>query len=226
MGGNDEDMSNHLVSKQRTDEELNEKNQRHSQEHTGNSAKWVKEGQNQQRKVAEKQQDPNHNDNVNWNEDSSPNQNNQDDVQGNEEQINTSSKILHSLHLNLDVESKNILNEPLIIEALDGEKGKEEDKDDKEDEGEELDRDEEKDMSAPSLGEKNMSPVESETVKEGEGTCQLFSSMNGTPSEEDSSWTTVSQDNSADKSPNGNGGKSQPSNICTSVFLYVLFLTL
>lgn len=229
MGGNDEDMSNHLVNKQRTDEELNEKNQRHSQEHTGNSAKWVKEGQNQQRKVAEKQQDPNHNDNVNWNEDSSSNQNNQDDMQGNEEQINTSSKILHSLRLNLDVESKNILNEPLIIEALDGEKDKEEDKDDKEDEGEELDRDEEKDVSASSLGEKNMSPAEAETLMEGEGlgkdSCQLFSDMNGTPSEEDSSWTTLSQDNSADKSPNGNGGKSQRPNICTSVFLRVLFLT-
>ncbi|XP_041919888.1 amyloid-beta A4 precursor protein-binding family B member 1-like isoform X2 [Alosa sapidissima] len=216
MGGNDEDMSNHLVSKQRTDEELNEKNQRNSQEHSGNSAKWVKEGQNQQRKVAEKQQDPNHNDNVNWNEDSSPNQNNQDDVQGNEEQINTSSKILHSLRLNLDVESKNILNEPLIIEALDGEKGKEKDKNDKEDEGEELDRDEEKDVSAPSSGEKNMSPAEAGSVEEGEDlgkdACQLFSDMNATPSEEDSSWTTVSQDNSADKSPNGNGDSIWDSN--------------
>lgn len=211
MGGKDEDMSNHLVNKQRTDEELNEKNQRNSQEPTGNSAKWVKEGQNQQRKVAEKQQDPNHNDILNWNEDGSTNQNNQDDLQGNEEQTNTSSKSLRSLRLNLDVESKNILNEPLIIEALDGEKDKEEDKDDKEDKGGELDRDEEKDISAPSLGEKNMSPTIAESVKEddlGKEACQLFSSVNGTPSEDDSSWTTLSQDNSADKSPNDNGGKS------------------
>ncbi|XP_012684328.1 amyloid-beta A4 precursor protein-binding family B member 1 isoform X2 [Clupea harengus] len=208
MGGKDEDMSNHLVNKQRTDEELNEKNQRNSQEPTGNSAKWVKEGQNQQRKVAEKQQDPNHNDILNWNEDGSTNQNNQDDLQGNEEQTNTSSKSLRSLRLNLDVESKNILNEPLIIEALDGEKDKEEDKDDKEDKGGELDRDEEKDISAPSLGEKNMSPTIAESVKEddlGKEACQLFSSVNGTPSEDDSSWTTLSQDNSADKSPNDNG---------------------
>ncbi|KAL2096079.1 hypothetical protein ACEWY4_008227 [Coilia grayii] len=219
MGGNDEDMSNHPVSKQRTDEELNEKNQRNSQEHSGNSAKWVKEGQNQQRKVAEKHQDPNHNDNLNWNEDGSVNQNNQDEVQGNEEQTNTtsSSKMLRSLRLDLDVESKNILNEPLIIEALEGEKGKEEDKDDKEDEGEESNRDEEKDVSASSQGEKNMSPADAESLKDGEDlvgkdTCQLFSDMNATPSEEDSSWTTLSQDNSTDKSPNGNGESIWDSN--------------
>ncbi|XP_063061160.1 amyloid beta precursor protein binding family B member 1-like isoform X2 [Engraulis encrasicolus] len=226
MGGNDEEMSNHPVSKQRTDE--NEKNQRNSQEHSGNSAKWVKEGRNQQRKVAEKHQDPNHNDeNLNWNEDGSVNQNNQDEVQGNEDQTTTtttttpSAKTLRSLRLDLDVESKNILNEPLIIESLEGEKGKEKDKDDK---VEESNRDEEKDVSVSSQEEKDdMSPPDveedGEDVEDGEeglagqDTCQLFSNMNATPSEEDSSWATLSQDNSgADKSPNGNGESIWDSN--------------
>ncbi|XP_028818538.1 amyloid-beta A4 precursor protein-binding family B member 1-like [Denticeps clupeoides] len=210
MGGHDEEMSNHLVNKQRGAEELNENNQWSNQEPTGNSAKWVKEDQNQQRKVAEKQQDPNHNDNIHWNQDDCPNQNNQDDQQDNEGQI-TSSKVLRSLRLSLEVETKNILNEPLIIEALDPEEKKENENDKEECK---LDQEEEKETLLPSQGEKNVSPTIVEPPREGGGkdTCQLFSNMNRTPSKEDCSWTTMSQDNSSDKSPNGNGESIWDSN--------------
>uniref|UniRef100_A0A3B4ZRY3 Amyloid beta precursor protein binding family B member 1 n=1 Tax=Stegastes partitus TaxID=144197 RepID=A0A3B4ZRY3_9TELE len=89
----------YVVNKQKQDEELKNKLNDGShwcdQESTGNNAKWLKEGQNQLRKVAENQQDQDHNCNINQNgnKEDFPHQNTtQEEQQGNEEQ-NKSPKI-------------------------------------------------------------------------------------------------------------------------------------
>lgn len=213
MGGHDDEDMTYVVNKQKQDEELKNKLNDGShwcdQESTGNNAKWVKEGQNQLRKVAENQQDQDHNCNINQNgnREDFPHQNTtQEDQQGNEEQTK-SPKIAMTPGLSQE-ESKNILNEPLLIDTLESteEKDKEREEDDKEKEGK-LEDDEE--TSGDTRGEKlaeEESNVESQRV--GRNACLLFSNMNGTPSDEESSWPALSQDNTADSSPNGNRGKN------------------
>lgn len=215
MGGRDDEDMPYVVNKQKQDEELKNKLNDSShwcdQESTGNNAKWVKEGQNQLRKVAENQQDQDHNCNIsqNGNKDDFPHQNStQEEQQGNEEQTK-SPKIIMTPGLSQE-ESKNILNEPLLINTLESteEKDKEREEDDKDKEKTE----EEEETSGDTRGEvvaEEQSNVESQREGSvvGRNACLLFSNMNGTPNDEESSWPALSQDNPADSSPNGNRGK-------------------
>ncbi|XP_032401414.1 amyloid-beta A4 precursor protein-binding family B member 1 isoform X1 [Xiphophorus hellerii] len=203
MGGHDDDGS-YVVNKQKQDEEL--KNKLNEGSHC-NNAKRVKEGQNQLRKVTENQQDQDHNCNINQNgnKDDFPLQNTtQEEQQGNEEQTK-SPKAAMTPSLSQE-ESKNILNEPLVIHALgsEEEKEKEREEDDKEKNN---DCEGQEEASDGGEGEKLAERSDVESHREGGGVgrnaCLLFSNMNGTPSDEDPSWPSLSQDNS-DNSPNGN----------------------
>lgn len=210
MGGHDDEEMPYVINKQKQDEELKNKLNDSShwceQESTGNNAKWVKEGRNQLRKVAENQQDQDHNCNIsqNGNKEGFPHQTTtQEEQQGNEEQ-SRSPKIAMSPGLSQE-ESKNILNEPLLIDTLESteEKDKEREEDGKE---KEITSEEDEDTSVVTEEESNVeSQVEGGVV--GRNACLLFSNMNGTPNDEESSWPPLSQDNTADSTPNGNKGK-------------------
>lgn len=202
MGGHDDEDMPYVVSKQKQDEELKNKLWC-EQEPTANNTKWLKEGQNQLRKVAENQQDQDHNCNISHN--GNLQSSTQDEQQGNEEHSESPKKALTPA-LNQE-ESKNILNEPLVIETLEISE--------KEDKGEEDDHEKEELQTGGSRGEKEPeSTMEAqeegsvEVQKEGSVTgrsaCLLFSNMNETPVEEESSWAPQSQDNPSDTSPNGN----------------------
>uniref|UniRef100_A0A3Q2P8T5 Amyloid beta protein binding family B member 1 n=1 Tax=Fundulus heteroclitus TaxID=8078 RepID=A0A3Q2P8T5_FUNHE len=211
MGGHDDEDVSYVVNKQKQDEELKNKLNEGShwcdQETIGNNAKRVKEGQNQLRKVAENQQDQDHNCNINQNgnEEDFPLQNiTQEEQQGNEEQTK-SPKIAMTPGLSQE-ESKNILNEPLLIDTLESEEEKDKER-------EEDDKEKDNISEAPeetSDGGTGEEPAEQTSVESnregsvvGRNACLLFSNMNGTPSDEETSWPSMSQDNS-DNSPNGN----------------------
>uniref|UniRef100_A0A671YM85 Amyloid beta protein binding family B member 1 n=1 Tax=Sparus aurata TaxID=8175 RepID=A0A671YM85_SPAAU len=152
MGGHDDEDMSYVVNKQKQDEELKNKLNDSShwcdQDSTGNNAKWVKEGQNQLRKVAENQQDQNHNCNISQN--------------GNKEEDGT-------------------------------------EKESKSEEDEETSGD-----TRGVAGEQRSVESQREGSVVGRNACLLFSNMNGTPNEEEPSWPAVSQDSTADSSPNGN----------------------
>ncbi|KAK5868856.1 hypothetical protein PBY51_009833 [Eleginops maclovinus] len=206
MGGHDDEDMPYVVNKQKHDEELKNKLNDSShwceQESTGNNAKWVKEGQNQLRKVAENHQDQDHNCNIsqNGNKDDFPHQNTtQEEQQGNEEQ-NKSPKISMTPGLSQEESKK-----PLLIDTAEctEEKDKKREEDDKE---KEKNSEEEEDISGDTIEESETEDVESqrEACVVGRNPCLLFSNMNGTPNEEEASWPPLTQDNTADSSPNGN----------------------
>lgn len=215
MGGHDDEDVAYVLNKQKQDEELknklNDGNHWCDQESIGNNAKWVKEGRNQLRKVAENQQDQDHNCNINQNgnKEDFPHQNiTQEEQQGNEEQTK-SPKLALKPGLSQE-ESKNILNEPLLIDTL--ESTEEKDKEREEDDKEKKDKSEEdEDTSSDTRGE--ITADQSNGEPQGDGSvvgrnaCLLFSNMNGTPSDEEASWPALSQDNASESSPNGNRGK-------------------
>lgn len=214
MGGHDDEDMSYIVNKQKQDEELKNKLNDSShwcdQEPTGNNAKWVKEGQNQLRKVAENQQDQDHNCNIsqNGNKEDFPHQTTtQEEQQGKEEQTK-SPKIAMSPALSQE-ESKNTRNEPLLINTLEStaEKDKERDEDDKENE-EKLDGDEESSGNTRVVsGEESNGEPQREGSVFGRNACLLFSNLNGTTNDEESSWPALTQDNTADSSPSDNRGK-------------------
>lgn len=205
MGGHDDEDMAYVVNKQKQDEELknklNESSHWCDQDTTGNNAKWVKEGQNQLRKVTENQQDQDHNCNIsqNGNKEDFPHQTNtQDEQQGKEEQTK-SPKNAMTPALSQE-ESKNILNEPLLIDTLESteEKDKEAEEDRKE---KESDRNE--DTAGVAEQESNAESQREGSVL-GRNACLLFSNLNGSPVDEEASWPSASQDNTADSSPNDN----------------------
>lgn len=213
MGGHDDEDMSYVVNKQKQDEELknklNDSSHWGEQESTGSNAKWMKEGQNQLRKEAENQQDQDHNCNIsqNGNKEDPQQTTTQEEQQGNEEQTK-SPKTTLSPGLNQE-ESKNILNDPLLIDTLESaeEKEKEREEDGKE---KETKPDEDEDTPSETRGvtegqRKGESQKEGSVV--GRNACLLFSNMNGSPNEEEISWPALSQDNTADSSPNGNRGK-------------------
>lgn len=213
MGGHEDEEMPYAVSKQKQDEELKNKlndcGHWCDQDSTGNNTKWLKEGQNQLRKVAENQQDQDHNCNIsqNGNKEDFPHQNTTHEEQhGNEDQSKSPKKALTPA-LNQE-ESKNILNEPLVIDALESTEEKENKREEDDREKEEEKSEEEEEERSGDRGGEEQRNVESQ--KEGgvvgRNPCLLFSNMNGTPVEEEASWTPLSQDNTADSdtSPNGN----------------------
>lgn len=214
MGGHDDEDIPYVLNKQKQDEELKNKLNDSShwceQESTGNNAKWVKEGQNQLRKVAENQQDQDHNCNISQNgnkEDVSHQNTTQEEQQRNEEQTK-SPKIALTPGLSQE-ESKNILNEPLLIDTLESteQKDKEREEDGKEKEKKSEDNEETSgDTRKEKVAQSNVESQREGSVA-GRNACLLFSNMNGTPSDEESSWPALPQDNTADSSPNGNRGK-------------------
>lgn len=213
MGGHDDDDMSYVVHKQKQDEELknklNESNHWCEQESTGNNAKWVKEGQNQLRKVAETQQDQDLNCNIsqNGNQDDFPNQTTtQVEQQGNEEQTKSPKRAM-TAGLSQE-ESKNILNDPLLINTL--ESTEEKDKEREEDGKEKKETADEDEPSGDTRGEAELQGnVESQREGSvlGRNACLLFSNLNGTPNEEESFWPVLSQDTTIDSSPNDNRGK-------------------
>uniref|UniRef100_A0A1A8M682 Amyloid beta (A4) protein-binding, family B, member 1 (Fe65) n=2 Tax=Nothobranchius TaxID=28779 RepID=A0A1A8M682_9TELE len=212
MGGHDDEDVAYVLNKQKQEgdlkNKLNDGNHWCDQESTANNAKWVKEGQNQLRKVTENQHDQDHNCNINQNGNKGdfPHQNiTQEEQQGNEEQTK-SPKIAMTPGLSQE-ESKNILNEPLLIDTL--ESTAEKDKEREEDGKEKEDRSEEdEETSSEATEEKDVESSNVESQREGgvfgRNACLLFSNMNGTPSDEETSWPALSQDNPSDSSPNGN----------------------
>lgn len=207
MGGHDDEDMSYAVNKQKQDEELknklNESSHWCDQDTTGNNAKWLKEGQNQLRKVTENQQDQDHNCNIsqNGNKEDFPHQTNtQDEQQGKEEQTK-SPKNAMTPGLSQE-ESKNVLNEPLLIDTL--ESTEEKDKEAEED-GKEKECDGSEDSAGVAEQQSNAEPQKEGGVL-GRNACLLFSNLNGSPIEEESSWPSLSQDNTADSSPNDNRG--------------------
>ncbi|XP_034024255.1 amyloid-beta A4 precursor protein-binding family B member 1 isoform X2 [Thalassophryne amazonica] len=194
MGGHDDEDMPYVVNKQKQEDDLKNK-----LNDAGNNTKWLKEGQNQLRKVAENQQDQDHNCNIsqNTNKESFSHQIiTQEELQVKVEQLKCSKTAVTPGFS--QEESKNILNEPLLIDTLESAEEKEEDKE-KEDK---LDDN----TSGVTRGEKVSNVVESqrEGGVVGRNARLLFSNLNGTPSDEESSWCALSQDNTGDTSPNGN----------------------
>lgn len=206
MGGRDDDASHR--------EEERARNQENEQGHSisGSNTKWIKEGQNQLRKVAEQQQDLNRNpdqnlnltENENESPDENPNQNHTLEGQEHDVENNKNLKALCS-----DVEIRNSANEPLLIDTSEVPKGKEQEEEEEEDE-------EEEEESLPaSSGEKDTDSSEaqssSESRRSGEddsrNKCLLFS-KNGAPSDEDSSCMSLSQGSTATSTPDGDTGRT------------------
>uniref|UniRef100_A0A673XGC4 Amyloid beta protein binding family B member 1 n=1 Tax=Salmo trutta TaxID=8032 RepID=A0A673XGC4_SALTR len=201
MGGHDDDVSYHVANNQHQDEvlknKLNDSGLWSDQESTdGNNAKWVKEGKNQLRKVAEKHQDQDQNGNQ---EDFSPHNTN-------EEEQTKSPKTAKTLGLK-EEESNTILKEPLLINTLVS-------AEDKDGEGEEDDKEKEDsseaDEEACSLieEERESEQRDAEAEREGSGVarnpCLLFSNVNGTPSDEETNWSALSQESAVESPPNEN----------------------
>ncbi|XP_061916396.1 amyloid beta precursor protein binding family B member 1 [Entelurus aequoreus] len=196
MGGHkDEDMPYVVANKQKHDEELKNKlNDWCDQESTGSNAKWLKEGQNQLRKVSENQPEQDHNCNISQNGNMEDFVGQDEERQSNEEQTK-SPKIATTPGL-IQEEDKNILIEPLVIHSLeDKEKEREE-----EEKGEKSEEEEETSAG----GDEGAEEAQGEGGDTGGNACLLFANMNGTPSDEESNWPAVSQDNTSDTSPNGN----------------------
>lgn len=209
MGGRDDDVSHR--------EEERARNQENEQGHSmsGNNAKWMKEGQNQLRKVAEQQQDLNRNpdqnlnltENENESPDVNPNQNHTLDEQEHDVENNKNLKVLCS-----DVDIRNTANEPLLIDTSEVPKSKEQEEEEEEEDEEE---DEEEESLPASSGEKDTDSSEaqssSESRKSGEGgsknRCLLFG-KNGAPSDEDSSCMSLSQGSTATSTPDGDTGNA------------------
>ncbi|XP_014070583.2 amyloid beta precursor protein binding family B member 1 isoform X2 [Salmo salar] len=202
MGGHDDDdVSYHVANNQHQDEvlknKLNDSGLWSDQESTdGNNAKWVKEGKNQLRKVAEKHQDQDQNGNQ---EDFSPHNTN-------EEEQTKSPKTAKTLGLK-EEESNTILKEPLLINTLVS-------AEDKDGEGEEDNKEKEDsseaDEEACSLIEEERESEQrnAEAEREGSGVarnpCLLFSNVNGTPSDEETNWSALSQESTVESPPNEN----------------------
>lgn len=205
MGGLGDEASNQLVDNQQREEEQaqnqeNEHGHLTTQEPAATNAKWVKEGQNQLRK------DQNRNPKPDRDPDCNPNHNGVEEHRPRRGEKTTSNKSLRFLCSDLD--SKNTANRPLIIDNLVSLEG-EEDEEDEEEEDEE-------DTLPLATGEKDTdssSETQStgESRKEGGGggrsACLLFGGRNGAPSDEDSSWTSLSQDSTANSTPDGETGE-------------------
>ncbi|KAL2094462.1 hypothetical protein ACEWY4_009181 [Coilia grayii] len=202
----------------------NQQQQQHGGQ--GSNAKWVKEGQNQLRKVTEKQQDPNLNHspdqnlNVSLNETESeslganPNHNSlvlQEDSDHTEK--STSNKTLRALCLELNTkEPKDGL---LLIDSSEHRPhlGKEQENLEEEKEVEEDEEDEEEDEETmpSSGGEKDSDSSETQSHSEertgegdsGKGSGLLFPGKTGAPSDEDSSCMSLSQGSTANSTPDG-----------------------
>ncbi|XP_041750791.1 amyloid-beta A4 precursor protein-binding family B member 1 isoform X1 [Coregonus clupeaformis] len=199
MGSNgiDEEES----SQQREEERVRNQENEQGQHCTGTNAKWLKEGQNQLRKVAERQQDQNRNSDqdLNHNEspDGNPNHNSLvvDQLEEDSEQ-NPSSKTLRSLCSDL--------NEPLLINTSETPHGKEEEEEEKEEDG-----DEEESLLLPTGGERDTDSSEAQSSSESQrddsrevkDTCLLFQGRNAAPSDEDSSCMSLSQGSTANSTP-------------------------
>ncbi|XP_055799077.1 amyloid beta precursor protein binding family B member 1-like isoform X2 [Salvelinus fontinalis] len=196
MGSNciDEEES----SQQREEERVRNQENEQGQHCTGTNAKWLKEGQNQLRKVAERQQDQNINSDQDLNHNESPDGNPNHnslvmDQQEEDSEQNPSSKTLRSLCSDL--------NEPLLIDTSETPHGKEEE--------EKEDGDEEESLLLSTSGEKDtdsseaQSSSESQTYDSGEvkNTCLLFQGRNAAPSDEDSSCMSLSQGSTANSTP-------------------------
>ncbi|XP_015197339.1 amyloid beta precursor protein binding family B member 1 isoform X1 [Lepisosteus oculatus] len=167
------ECSNELAYCRDEDRVKNQENEQ-AHKHAANeptNAKWVKEGQNQLRKVAEKQ-DLNRNPNPST------------------EEKNMSPKDFLSFYSDLEVSTKNIANQPLVIDTSDRLEGKEEE-------------------DGPLVGEKDTdssseTQSSSDSRKDGsKNTCLFFRTRNAVPSDEDSSWTTLSQASTANSTPDG-----------------------
>lgn len=213
MGGHDDQDMSYVVNKQKQDEELKNKLNDSShwcdQEPTGNNAKWVKEGQNQLRKVTENHQDQDHNCNIsqNGNKEDFPHQTTTQEEQRGKEEHTKSPKIVMTPGLSQE-ESKNILNDPLLIDTLESteEKEKEREEDGKEKE-KTLEGNEETSGDTRGVSE-HLNSVESQREGNimGRNACLLFSNMNGTPNDEESNWSALSSDATVDSSSNDNRG--------------------
>ncbi|KAJ8280157.1 hypothetical protein GJAV_G00051220 [Gymnothorax javanicus] len=207
MGGLGDEASNQLVDNQQRDEEeqaLNQENEHGhhtAQDPAANNSKWIKEGRNQLRK------DQNRNPKPDRDPDYNPNHNRMERHRYRRHgDKTTSNKTLRFLCSEL--ESKNSANKPLIIDNLVTLEGEEDEEEEQEEEVED-----EEDASPPQTGEKDTdssSETQSggESRKEGGGggarsACVLFGSRNGAPSDEDSSWTSLSQDSTANSTPDG-----------------------
>ncbi|KAK7882287.1 hypothetical protein WMY93_028461 [Mugilogobius chulae] len=169
---------------QKQDEELKNKLWC-EQEPTANNAKWLKEGQNQLRKVTENQHDQDHNCNISHNGNST-----QDEQQGNGDQSKSPKKALTPA-LNQE-ESKNILNEALVealvIDSLDISE--------KEDKTEEDVREKDEQTGEDGRGEKDP----------GERAEEEVGSEPSAESTERAAWAGGAPDNPAETTPNGNRG--------------------
>lgn len=215
MGGHDDADVSYVVNKQRQDEELKNKlNESHhwcDQDASGNNAKWVKEGRNQLRKVAETQQDQDLNCNIsqNGNREDFPDQTTARDGRRGSGERAKSPKRATTAGLSRD--SKDILNDPLLIDAL--ESTQEKDKE-REGDGGEKEGPADEDGTPGDAGGEAEPRGHEESQKEGgvvgRNACLLFSNLNGTPSEEESFWPALSQDTTAASSPNDSRGKLQP----------------
>ncbi|KAG9351829.1 hypothetical protein JZ751_023080 [Albula glossodonta] len=215
MVGVDEDGTNQQRDVEWARNQENQSGHRGSQEPGGgggggSNTKWVKEGQNQLRKVAEKHQDQNRNQYQNHSSDPgsdlNPNQN-QDSALDKEQLQEGGEKSLRVLCSHLELEAKNAANEPLLIDTsgpplVEREEKREEKR-------------EEEEASNITGGEKeadadeSISEAQSSTESRKEGgtvtrsACLLFQGRNGAPSDEDCSWTSLSQGSTANSSPDG-----------------------
>ncbi|XP_024276096.1 amyloid-beta A4 precursor protein-binding family B member 1-like isoform X2 [Oncorhynchus tshawytscha] len=196
MGSNciDEEES----SQQREEERVRNQENEQGQHCTGTNAKWLKEGQNQLRKVAERQQDQNINSDQDLNHNESPDGNPNHnslvmDQQEEDSEQNPSSKTLRSLCSDP--------NEPLLIDTSETPHGKEEE--------EKEDGDEEGSPLLPTGGERDTDSSEAQSSSESQrydsgevkDTCLLFQGRNAAPSDEDSSCMSLSQGSTANSTP-------------------------
>ncbi|KAJ8256480.1 hypothetical protein COCON_G00186320 [Conger conger] len=195
MGGLGDEASNQLVDNQQREEgqaqnEENEHGHRIAQEAAATNAKWVKEGQNQLRK------------DQNRNPDCNPNHNSMEEHHPGRGEKTTSNKTLRFLCSDLD--SKNSANKPLIIDNLVSLEGEEDEEEEEEEDDEDtlplttVEKDTDSSSETQSTGESRK-----ESVGGGRSACVLFGGRNGAPSDEDSSWTSLSQDSTANSTPDG-----------------------
>lgn len=230
-----DDANADASQQQRTGELANNRDNEHCQQHggQGSNAKWVKEGQNQLRKVAEKQQQqhqdldlnlnhsPDQNLNVSGLNDSgsrSPNANPNHNSVVLHETKNTSNKTLRALCLELD--GKETDNGLLLIEPADHrpalgkeQENQEEEKEVVEEDEEEEDEDEEPMASSCAEKDTDSSEAQSHSERTAEGESEKSSGLlmpgkSGAPSDEDSSCMSLSQGSTANSTPDGETGKT------------------
>ncbi|KAJ8266721.1 hypothetical protein GJAV_G00133960 [Gymnothorax javanicus] len=188
----------------------------------GSNTKRVKEGQNQLRKVAEKQQDQNRNRYQSQSQESEPHLNRKEDEKEEKEEREKSLRERSELEAKNAANEANEANESLIIDtSAPSPQQREEEKEGGEEEEEGGGREQEakggeggeEEITASSgRGEKDPDTVSSairvETRKEaglgGKGLCLLFQDDSGVPSEEDeASWASGSQESTASSTPVG-----------------------